>query len=163
MIGILFWLCVVGIFYVYAGYPLILTLLASLRPRPSAYEPYLPTVTLLITAYNEQEVIAAKLENSLALDYPYDRLQILVAADGSDDRTVEIVKSFAASRVELSYEPARRGKMAAINRAMPLVRHEILVFSDANNFYEASTLWELVKRNTAKLTLSPLHSVQGRL
>ena len=145
MIGILFWLCVVGIFYVYAGYPLILILLASLRPRPNAYEPYLPRVTLLITAYNEQEVIAAKLENSLALDYPPDRFQILVAADGCDDRTVEIVRSFAPRRVELSYDPARRGKMAAINRAMPLVRHEILVFSDANNFYEASTLWELVK------------------
>jgi cellulose synthase/poly-beta-1,6-N-acetylglucosamine synthase-like glycosyltransferase len=145
MIGILFWLCVVGIFYVYAGYPLILTLLASLRPRPSAYEPYLPTATLLITAYNEQEVIAAKLENSLALDYPPERLQILVAADGCDDRTMEIVRSFASGRVELSYDPVRRGKMAAINRAMPLVRNEILVFSDANNFYEPSTLRELVK------------------
>jgi cellulose synthase/poly-beta-1,6-N-acetylglucosamine synthase-like glycosyltransferase len=145
MIGILFWLCVAGIFYVYAGYPLILALFASLRPRPGAYEPYLPTVTLLITAYNEQEVIAAKLENSLALDYPPERLQILVAADGSNDRTVEIVKSFTPHRVELSYDTARRGKMAAINRAMPLVRHEILVFSDANNFYEPSTLRELVK------------------
>jgi len=145
MIGILFWLCMAGIFYVYAGYPLILTLFASFRPRPGAYDPYLPTVTLLITAYNEQEVIAAKLENSLALDYPSDRLQILVAVDGCDDRTVEIVSSFALRRVELSYDPARRGKMAAINRAMPLVRNEILVFSDANNFYEPSTLRELVK------------------
>ena len=145
MIGILFWLCVAGIFYVYAGYPLILTLLASLRPRPSAYEPYLPTVTLLITAYNEQEVIAAKLENSLALDYPPERLQILVAADGCNDQTVEIARSFASGRIVLSYDPARRGKMAAINRAMPLVRNEILVFSDANNYYDASTLRELVK------------------
>jgi cellulose synthase/poly-beta-1,6-N-acetylglucosamine synthase-like glycosyltransferase len=145
MIGILFWLCMAGIFYVYAGYPLILTLFASFRPRPGAYDPYLPTVTLLITAYNEQEVIAAKLENSLALDYPSDHLQILVAVDGCDDRTVEIVSSFALRRVELSYDPARRGKMAAINRAMPLVRNEILVFSDANNFYEPSTLRELVK------------------
>ena len=145
MIGILFWLCVAGIFYVYAGYPLILALLASLRPRPGIYEPYLPTVTMLIAAYNEQEVIAAKLENSLALDYPSDHLQILVAADGCDDQTVEIVRSFAPRRVELSYDPARRGKMAAINRAMPLVRHEIVVFSDANNFYEPFTLRELVK------------------
>jgi cellulose synthase/poly-beta-1,6-N-acetylglucosamine synthase-like glycosyltransferase len=138
-------MCVAGTFYVYAGYPLILSLLASLHPRPSAYEPYLPAATLLITAYNEQEVIAAKLENSLALDYPPERLQILVAADGCDDRTMEIVRSFASGRVELSYDPVRRGKMAAINRAMPLVRNEILVFSDANNFYEPSTLRELVK------------------
>ena len=145
MIGILFWLCVAGIFYVYAGYPLILTLFARFRPRPGAYEPYLPKVTLLITAYNEQEVIAAKLENSLALDYPPECLQILVAADGCDDRTVEIVTSFAPRRVELIYDSVRRGKMAAIKRAMPLVRNEILVFSDANNFYEPSTLREMVK------------------
>jgi len=145
MIGIIFWLCLLGIFYVYAGYPIILALLASLRPHPRPYASYLPMVTLLITAYNEQEVIAAKLENSLALDYPRERLQILVAADGSDDHTVDIVTSYAASGVELSFDPARRGKMAAINRAMPLIRNEILIFSDANNFYEASTLRELVK------------------
>jgi cellulose synthase/poly-beta-1,6-N-acetylglucosamine synthase-like glycosyltransferase len=145
MIGFLFWLCVLGIFYVYAGYPLLLTLFALLRPRPKAYPSHLPAVTLLVAAYNEQEVIAAKLENCLALDYPRERLQILAAADGSDDRTVGIVRSFAGRGVELSYAPERRGKMAAINRAMSLVRGEIVVFSDANNFYEPSTLRELVR------------------
>jgi cellulose synthase/poly-beta-1,6-N-acetylglucosamine synthase-like glycosyltransferase len=145
MIGILFWLCVLGFFYIYAGYPLVLALLARLRLKPRPYSPYFPTVTLLIAAYNEQEVIAAKLENSLSLDYPSDSLQILVAADGSDDHTADIVRSFAERGVDLNYEPARRGKMAAINRAMPLVRGEIIVFSDANNFYEPQTLRELVK------------------
>ena len=145
MIGIIFWLSVLGIFYVYAGYPLILTLLARLRPRTIPYEAKTPGVTLLIAAYNEEDIIKAKLENSLKLDYPPDRLQILVAADGSDDRTVEIVQSFAPHGVELSYEPVRCGKMSAINRAIPHVRHEILVFSDANNFYDESTLRELVR------------------
>lgn len=145
MIGIIFWLSVLGIFYVYAGYPLILTLLARLRSQTAAYKPETPSVTLLITAYNEEDVIAAKLENSLDLDYPSDRLQILVAVDGSDDRTVEVVQSLAPRGVELSYDHARRGKMAAINRAIPRVRHELLVFSDANNFYDASTLRELVR------------------
>jgi cellulose synthase/poly-beta-1,6-N-acetylglucosamine synthase-like glycosyltransferase len=145
LIGIIFWLSVLGVFYVYAGYPLVLTLLARLRSPTAAYKPETPSVTLLIAACNEEDVIAAKLENSLNLDYPSDRLQILVAADGSDDRTVDVVQSLAPRGVELSYQPVRCGKIAAINRAMPLVRHEILVFSDANNFYEASTLRELVK------------------
>jgi len=145
MIVILFWLCVAGIFYVYAGYPLVLTLLARLRPRSIPYVAKTPGVTLLIAAYNEEDVIAAKLENSLKLDYPSDRLQILVSDDCSDDRTLAIVQLFAHKGVELSHAPARCGKMAAINRAIPQARHEILVFSDANAFYEESTLRELVK------------------
>lgn len=145
MIGIIFWLSVLGVFYVYAGYPLVLTLLARLRSQTVAYKPETPSVTLLITAYNEEDVIAAKLENSLKLDYPSDRLQILVSDDGSDDRTLAIVQSFAPKSVELSYAPVRCGKMAAINRAIPQARYEILVFSDANAFYEESTLRELVQ------------------
>jgi cellulose synthase/poly-beta-1,6-N-acetylglucosamine synthase-like glycosyltransferase len=101
-------------------------------------------VTLLIAAYNEEATIAEKLENSLALDYPPDRLQILVAADGSDDHTPDIVQSFASRGVELSYSPPRHGKMAAINRARPQSRGEIVVFSDANNIYEPGVLRELV-------------------
>jgi cellulose synthase/poly-beta-1,6-N-acetylglucosamine synthase-like glycosyltransferase len=145
LLGLLFWLSVLLIVYVYLGYPLMLSLLAKLRRKPAGYSSHLPTVTLLIAAYNEQDVIASKLENTLALDYPSDKLQVLVAADGSDDRTPEIVKSFEARGVELSYQPERRGKMAAINRAMPRVRHEIVLFSDANNLYNQDTLRELVK------------------
>ena len=145
MIGLIFWLSILGIFYVYAGYPLILALLVKFRPKMAPYKAETPGVTLLITAYNEEDIIKAKLENSLKLDYPSDRLQILVAADGSDDRTVAIIQSFAPKGVELSYEPGRCGKMAAINRAVPRARHAILVFSDANNFYNVTTLRELVK------------------
>ena len=145
MIGLLFWLSVLFVLYVYFGYPLLLTLLARLRPKQAEYPSQLPKLTLLIAAYNEQDVIASKLENALALDYPREKIQILVAADGSDDRTTEIVRSFEARGVELSYQPERHGKMAAINRAMPDVRHEIVVFSDANNLYARETLRQLVK------------------
>ncbi len=145
IVGLIFWLCVLLIGYVYFGYPFILALLARLRPAPRDYLPATPAVTLLIAAYNEQDVIASKLENALSLDYPADRLQILVAADGSDDRTVEVVRSFGARGVELSYDAQRRGKMAAINRAMPMARHGIVVFSDANNLYAKDTLRELLK------------------
>lgn len=145
IVGLLFWSSALLIVYVYLGYPLALTLLARLRRKPSEYPSYLPTVTLLIAAYNEEDVIASKLENTLALDYPPEKLQILVAADGSDDRTPEIVKGLEMRGVELSYQPERRGKMAAINRAMPRVRNEIVLFSDANNLYNKDTLRELVK------------------
>lgn len=144
MFGRVFWLSIASVFYTYAGYPALLALLARLRGRRPIHEPITPSVTLLITAYNEEEVITQKIENSLALDYPRDRLQLLVAADGSDDRTPDIVRAYAVNGVELSYSPPRRGKMAAINRAMAQARGEIVVFSDANNLYGAHVLRDLV-------------------
>ncbi len=145
MTGFLFWLCVLFVFYVYAGYPLLLGMVARLRRAAPAYPTITPGVTLLIAAYNEEKVLAAKLENSLALDYPREQLQILVAADGSDDGTVDIVRSYAGRGVELSYDAARRGKMSAINRAVTAAKHEIVAFSDANNLYAGSTLREMVR------------------
>lgn len=137
------------ILYTYIGYPALLAVMARLWPRPAltavSTAVHTPTVTLLIAAYNEEETIAQKIENSLALDYPSARLQILVAADGSADRTAQIVAGYADRGVVLNYEPARRGKMAAINRAMPHATGEIVVFSDANNFYQADALRELVR------------------
>ena len=145
LFGLLFWFCILFIGYVYVGYPLIVAFLARLRRRKETYEDITPQVSILIAAYNEQDIIAAKLENTLALDYPHDCMQILVAVDGSDDRTAEIVESFAERGVELSYDVRRRGKMVAINRAVPRLKHEIVVFSDANNMYAPDALRELVK------------------
>ncbi|MGQ9549508.1 MAG: glycosyltransferase family 2 protein [Roseiflexus sp.] len=145
MSGRWFWFCVATIGYAYVGYPALLTVLARLRPvRPFPPLTDLPIVTLLIAAYNEQNVIAAKLENTLALDYPRERLQVLVAADGSDDATPEVVAGFADRGVELSYRPGRSGKMAAILRALPRARGDIVVLSDANNFYNTNALRALV-------------------
>jgi len=150
MLGSLFWFFVTSILYTYLGYPLLLSLLTRFRAvqRPGRVENHavhLPPVTLLIAAYNEEEIIAEKLENSLNLAYPPSCLQILVAADGSKDRTVEIVRSFGGRGVELSYSAARDGKSPAINRALLVARGEVVVFSDANNFYEPGTLRELVR------------------
>lgn len=141
---LLLWLSVAGVVYTYAGYPLLLTLLTYLR-RPYQVRSFeqkadLPEITLLIAAYNEQDVIASKLENSLAQDYPAGKLHILVAADGSQDRTVEIVGGFASQGVGLSYQSERLGKLAAIDRAMEQARGEIVVFSDANNLYNREAL-----------------------
>ena len=145
MTGIIFWLCVLFVLYVYAGYPLLLAILARFQRAAPEFPEITPGVTLLIAAYNEEKVLAAKLDNSLALGYPRGQLQVLIAADGSDDATVDIARSYADRGVELSYDAARLGKMSAINRAMALARHDFVVFSDANNIYAANTLRELVK------------------
>ena len=144
MIAILFWVCAAVIFYVYCGYPILLWMLAALFGKQCRPYHGTPSVTLLIAAYNEQDTIAAKLENSLALDYPPSKLQILVAADGSTDKTVEIVSRFSSRGVQLSFSPQRRGKMAAINHAMSQATGEIVVFSDANNAFSNTALRELV-------------------
>lgn len=147
--AIVFWLSLFVIFYTYGGYPLLVALFAQFKPRMD-YSPKslnnddLPSVTLLIAAYNEQTCIAEKLNNALFIDYPAGKLQIIVAADGSTDNTVEIVKRFRSRGVELSYSPLREGKTAAINRAMKAARGDIVVISDANNHYEANALIELV-------------------
>jgi cellulose synthase/poly-beta-1,6-N-acetylglucosamine synthase-like glycosyltransferase len=153
MLGFLFWFFVSSILYTYLGYPLLLSLFAWFRNNHNPGEAGnctldCPPITLLIAAYNEEEIIAEKLENSLKLDYPPSCLQILVAADGSNDRTVEIVNSFGARGVELSYSPVRDGKSPAINRALRLVRGELVIFSDANNLYEPETLRKLVRHFT---------------
>lgn len=145
--GLLFWLSVAFIFYVYLGYPLLVAAGVKVLGRREFNSDAAdgPGVTLLICAYNEQDSIGAKLENSLALDYPADRLQILVITDGSDDGTPGLVAQYAHRGVELLHKPQREGKMAAIDRAMASVRGEIVVFSDANNLYDPDALRELVR------------------
>jgi cellulose synthase/poly-beta-1,6-N-acetylglucosamine synthase-like glycosyltransferase len=145
MMGILFWLCVLLLFYIYAGYPIALALLGWLFNQSVKAASITPDVALVIAAYNEEAVIAEKIENCLKLEYPREHLQIIVAADGSDDRTVEIVKSFSSQGVKLSYSQERLGKMAAVNRALSRVDQEIVVFSDANNMYKEDTLLSLIK------------------
>lgn len=146
LFGLLCWLCILGVLYSYVGYPLLLYLLTRIK-SPIDYaidSSFQPRVTLLIAAYNEASVIGHKLDNSLALNYPKEKLQILVAVDGHEDNTLEVVKSYQEQGVDCSFTSQRVGKMAAINRAMDMVSGEIIVFSDANNLYEANTLAELI-------------------
>ncbi len=145
MIAGFFWFFVGFIVYVYMGYPLLLAALARLKSKQQLHQTIAPPVTLLIAAYNEEAIIETKLKNSLALDYPCHRLQIIVTADGSDDQTAAIVRRYADQGVVLNYTPERDGKMVAIMRAMPLATGDIVVFSDANNMYEPPTIRELVQ------------------
>ncbi len=141
-----FWLSVGVILYVYVGYPLLLALIALVRKPVKLADPDTwPSVTLLITAYNEQANIAAKLDNALTLDYPPDRCQILVASDGSTDDTDAIVRRYADRGVELRRVEGRVGKTQTQNEAMPHARGEIVVFTDADAMFDADAIKQLVR------------------
>ncbi|BDV43050.1 hypothetical protein GURASL_19730 [Geotalea uraniireducens] len=132
--------------YIYVGYPAVLFLLAKLLPRGHRRdERYEPTVTLIISAHNEEQVIGAKLENALATDYPPAKLTITVVSDGSTDRTDEIVRSFADRGVVLVRPAERRGKTAGLNVALAGVTSELVVFSDANAIYDRLAVRRLVR------------------
>jgi cellulose synthase/poly-beta-1,6-N-acetylglucosamine synthase-like glycosyltransferase len=132
------------LFYTYAGYPILAGILALLAPRPHRRAPIEPTVSLIILAHDEEDALPAKLENALALDYPADRLEIIVASDGSTDRTDEIAQSHAARGVKLVRAPDHPGKTETTNRAVASARGEILVFSDATGSYNRGALRALV-------------------
>ncbi len=129
--------------YVFVGYPALMALLARVRPRPVHHDPrHRPTVSLMVVAHNEAAVIEQKLHNCAQLDYPTERLEVIVVADGSDDGSPDRVRDTPG--VRLLFEPERRGKLMAMNRAARHAKHEILVFSDANNLYSRDALLELV-------------------
>lgn len=143
MIGLIFWTSVALVVYTYAGYPALVTAVArfaSPRRDPAAQT---PKMTLVIAAFNEESVIEQKLADTLQLDYPSHLLQVIVAADGSDDATPEIVRTFGDEGVELVHRPERAGKMAALERAMEWATGDIIVFSDANNSLSSDALRQL--------------------
>jgi glycosyltransferase involved in cell wall biosynthesis len=146
-VKLLFWLALGWLAYVYAGYPLLLALLAALR-RPPDLRAAGPgeerSVTLIVSAYNEERVIREKVENALSLDYPADRFELMVVSDACSDRTDEIVQGFGDPRVRLLRMPQRGGKTAGLNAAVLAARGEIIVFSDANAMYERGAIRALV-------------------
>jgi cellulose synthase/poly-beta-1,6-N-acetylglucosamine synthase-like glycosyltransferase len=140
-----FWVSGVLLFYAYLGFPLLLALRSlvrrrSERPRPAAHE---PTVTLVVVAHNEAATIAAKVRNAYALDYPAERLEVVIASDGSDDGTDEIVARLARPKLRLLTLP-RAGKIPALNAAVSQATGEILVFSDANSMFAPDAIRALV-------------------
>jgi len=157
-VEILFWTMAGIVLYTYVGYSLTILVLARFVDRPVRRGEIEPRVTYLITAYNEERNIAAKLEQVLSLGYPRDKLEIIVASDGSTDRTDEIVRQFAANRVRLVRVEGRVGKTETQNQAVREATGDIIVFSDATTYYEASALRNLV-RNYAD---SAVGAVSGR-
>jgi cellulose synthase/poly-beta-1,6-N-acetylglucosamine synthase-like glycosyltransferase len=142
--GLIFWVSAAALFYAYVGYPLLLAALSRLRPRAVRRADISPSVTLIITAYNEERDLARKLENTLLLDYPQDKLEVMVASDCSSDRTDEIAREFAARGVSLHRQPERLGKTAAQNAAVERASGEIILFSDATTLYDRNVLRALM-------------------
>jgi cellulose synthase/poly-beta-1,6-N-acetylglucosamine synthase-like glycosyltransferase len=143
---IVFWAATGLIVYAHLGYPLLLRALVVLfghkQPtQPLGAEP--PRVSLIIPAHDEEEVIERKLANALALDYPRERLELVVASDGSSDRTAELARAAGADQV---LELPRGGKVAALNAAVARTSGEILAFSDANSYWRPDALRRLVDR-----------------
>ena len=115
---VFFWTCVSVLGYVYLGYPLLVYLASILFPKPVIRAEIEPHVTVLITAFNEEGSIREKLENTLKISYPSEKLEILVASDGSTDRTDEIVQEFAPRGVTLFRQEGRVGKTTTQNNAV---------------------------------------------
>jgi cellulose synthase/poly-beta-1,6-N-acetylglucosamine synthase-like glycosyltransferase len=160
---IMFWLSVAVLLYTHVGYPIVLLVLESMgvgskagqirgdrvgsfpsltADEPDTDENMLPMVSLIIAAYNEEEVIEAKVKNAIALEYPRERLQIIVASDGSKDATVELAREAGA---DLVLDLPRGGKIPAQNAAAEAASGQLLAFSDANSTWKPNALTELLE------------------
>jgi cellulose synthase/poly-beta-1,6-N-acetylglucosamine synthase-like glycosyltransferase len=154
----IYWINVFFIFYTYFGYSLFILILARFFEHEVKKQDINPRVTFLITAYNEEKNIAKKLQNTLFLDYPGDKLEILVASDGSTDRTDQIVQEFAPQGVRLIRVNGRVGKTETQNRAVQSATGEIIIFSDATTEYDHLAIRNIT-RNYADPTVG---AVSGR-
>ena len=145
MLIAIFWAALFLVVYTYLIYPVLLWLLAAGRKMPEYASPSeWPTVSLIIAAHNEETVLRAKLENALAMDYPAERLDIIVVSDASTDDTDRIAAEFAARGVRLHRQEIRGGKTEAQNAGVRLARGQFVAFSDANSMYAPSALKRLL-------------------
>ncbi|MCB1859364.1 MAG: glycosyltransferase family 2 protein [Gammaproteobacteria bacterium] len=147
---LIFWISIFLVVYPHALYPPLIALLARYRPHRSRLDEYSaewPSVTLIISAFNEEDVISAKLENAVAIDYPPEHLNILVISDASDDETDQIVLQWSAKepRISLHRQERRLGKTMGLNAGISQIKSELIVFSDANAMYQPNAMKELVK------------------
>lgn len=158
ILEILFWISIIAVFYTYLGYPLLLIILSHFFGKEPSKSDRDPLVSLLIPAFNEEKVIRQKIENSLSLNYPKDKLEIIVISDGSTDRTNEIVKRYAKDGIILHAYHPNQGKISVLNRTIPKVNGEILIFSDASSMLHKNAIKELT-RNFADKTVGGVSGV----
>ena len=151
ILKILFWACLLIVFYTYLGYGIVLYIIIRLKrlfagkPRGAAMpsDDELPTMTLMICAYNEEDVVAEKMQNTLGLDYPKDKLRIMWVTDGSNDRTNELLAAWP--EVDVVFSPERRGKTAALKHGLRELRTRYVAFTDANTMINAGALKEIAR------------------
>lgn len=144
---VVFGLALAALGYGFFVYPAMLCALARLRARPvRAQETAWPSLTVLIPVYNEAHVVLDKARNSLALDYPDDRLEVLFVSDGSTDGTVERLKTISDGRLRVLAFPVNRGKTAALNEAVPQARGDVVLLTDASGMLNAGAAKALARR-----------------
>ena len=149
---VIFWICLAIVVYTYVGYGVLLYLLLRLKrllckPQPEPVLPdddQLPDVTLMICAYNEEDIIGEKMENIRQIDYPADKFCIMWVTDGSNDRSNELLKEYP--EVTLVYSPERRGKAAAMQHGLRENKAEYVVFTDANTMLNANAIREIIRQ-----------------
>jgi cellulose synthase/poly-beta-1,6-N-acetylglucosamine synthase-like glycosyltransferase len=147
-VAIVFWTCVALLLYTHLGYPLVLWALARARGTdggdrsPPADDDPLPSVSLIVAAHDEEDVIRSKVHDALALDYPRDRLEVIVVSDGSTDGTVAAARGAGADQV---LDLPRGGKVAALNAAVERASGDVLAFSDANSYWRDDALRRLIE------------------
>lgn len=142
------WASLSVLLYSYLGYPIVLGILALFKKRRAGTEDdsgHWPHVSIVVSAHNEESVIGRRIENLLELDYPPDRLQILIGSDGSTDRTREIVQRYRTGRIAFHDFPLQRGKAKVLNDLVAGARGEYVVFTDANTFFDQHAVKELIR------------------
>jgi cellulose synthase/poly-beta-1,6-N-acetylglucosamine synthase-like glycosyltransferase len=144
-VAVIFYLSIAVIIYTYIGFSLLLFLRGTLFPKPHKQDAsYRPTISMIVAAYNEEDSIVAKIENIKAMDYPKDKVEFLIASDGSSDATNALVEANKNEQIRL-LALERLGKAKALNAAIAVATGEVLVFSDANSMYSADALVHLAK------------------
>lgn len=149
---ILFWAMLLIVFYTYLGYGILLYIIIRLKrlfwgkPQETVLPPdeELPDMTLLICAYNEEDVVAEKMKNTLAIDYPKDKFRIMWVTDGSNDHTNELLKAYP--EVDIVFSPERRGKSAALKHGLRELKTRYVAFTDANTMLNAGALKEIARQ-----------------
>ena len=149
---ILFWAMLLIVFYTYLGYGILLYIIIRLKrlfwgkPQEAVLPPdeELPDMTLLICAYNEEDVVAEKMKNTLAIDYPKDKFRIMWVTDGSNDHTNELLKAYP--EVDIVFSPERRGKSAALKHGLRELKTRYVAFTDANTMLNAGALKEIARQ-----------------
>jgi cellulose synthase/poly-beta-1,6-N-acetylglucosamine synthase-like glycosyltransferase len=148
---VIFWVCVAVVFYTYLGYGMLLWLIISIKrlvrgkhsPTPMPTDDELPTMTLMICAYNEQDVVKEKMQNTRALDYPKDKFRVMWVTDGSNDLTNELLKEYP--EVDIVFSPERRGKTAALKHGLSELKTQYVAFTDANTMINSGAMKEIAR------------------
>ena len=146
MIENLFWFFTFTLIYIFIGYPLILKCIASLKTfRPAYRNNYTPTISIILSVYNEEQVIVEKVNNFLSLDYPHESIEMIIISDKCTDKTEELIRLFNCRRIKLLVQDRRSGKTPAINRGVSVATGDVLVFTDANSIFMKDALKILVR------------------